>query len=59
MAFQLAYGETPVMVAALTIAIREWQSRAETTEFPSLAAESTAQVRIAERMLDRLVTPSL
>lgn len=55
MAFQLAYGESPVLVAALTVAIQKWEARLADPEMSFLAEETTAQIDIAQRMLDRLL----
>lgn len=54
MAFQLAYGEREVLSSALTIAIREYESRVGDARYSVFADESAAQARIARAMYARL-----
>lgn len=54
MAFQLAYGEREVLVSALTIAIREYESRVADSRFAVFSYESAEQSRIARHMYARL-----
>ncbi len=53
--FALAYGEAPVLVSALTIAIQTYEARIANPEFAALRAETEAQLSIARHMLSRLI----
>lgn len=54
MAFQVSYGEHTVLITALSIAIREFESRAADARMSVFREESAMQARIARDMYVRL-----